>query len=227
MDHLRSRHQQRGRVVLYQECDVPPARVVCPAEPRSVPSFFFFFFLFLFLFLTRAAVIETFPFEVSETGWGEFEVGIKITFHDPAEKPVSVYHHLRLYPSAETTLRDKAVVCEKYDEIVRPPARQSAAAHALVQIFNEPTEMTRDLLTKSRHLSIPSKKSEAFLYRATSSRATIGLTSLPTHFPQTLKSKRPNSKRSAKRTARCAVSSSRTASACRPPRPKATPSSAR
>lgn len=29
------------------------------------------------------------PYEVTETGWGEFEVIIKIYFTDPNEKPVS------------------------------------------------------------------------------------------------------------------------------------------
>ena len=29
------------------------------------------------------------PYEISETGWGEFEVVIKIFFADSAEKPVS------------------------------------------------------------------------------------------------------------------------------------------
>ena len=29
------------------------------------------------------------PYEVTETGWGEFEIVIKIYFHDPNERPVS------------------------------------------------------------------------------------------------------------------------------------------
>ena len=33
------------------------------------------------------------PYEVSETGWGEFEIVIKIHFHDPNEKPVTNYKH--------------------------------------------------------------------------------------------------------------------------------------
>ena len=31
------------------------------------------------------------PYEVSETGWGEFEIIIKIYFVDPTERPVSHY----------------------------------------------------------------------------------------------------------------------------------------
>ncbi|KAH8096676.1 yeats family protein [Cristinia sonorae] len=39
------------------------------------------------------------PFEVSETGWGEFEVTIRISFITEAgEKTVSVFHHLKLHP---------------------------------------------------------------------------------------------------------------------------------
>lgn len=30
------------------------------------------------------------PYEVSETGWGEFEIVIKIYFQDPNEKPVNL-----------------------------------------------------------------------------------------------------------------------------------------
>lgn len=40
------------------------------------------------------------PYEVTETGWGEFEIIIKIYFNDPNERPVSYiakcyrFHHL-------------------------------------------------------------------------------------------------------------------------------------
>ena len=35
-------------------------------------------------------VLTSPPFEVHETGWGEFEIQIKIFFTDTTEKPVSV-----------------------------------------------------------------------------------------------------------------------------------------
>lgn len=38
------------------------------------------------------------PFEITETGWGEFEAGIKIFFHDPEEQPIEVFHLIQLYP---------------------------------------------------------------------------------------------------------------------------------
>lgn len=37
------------------------------------------------------------PYEVSETGWGEFDAKIEMHFHDPMEAPIEVHHLLRLY----------------------------------------------------------------------------------------------------------------------------------
>lgn len=36
-------------------------------------------------------IVETPPFEITETGWGEFEFTIKIFFVDPNERTVSMY----------------------------------------------------------------------------------------------------------------------------------------
>jgi hypothetical protein len=38
------------------------------------------------------------PFEVNETGWGEFEVSMNIFFHDLEEEPILLFHQLKLYP---------------------------------------------------------------------------------------------------------------------------------
>ncbi len=45
-------------------------------------SFFFYCKKIVFLVVTQA------PFEVEESGWGEFETQITIYFADPNEKPV-------------------------------------------------------------------------------------------------------------------------------------------
>ncbi|KAF8314748.1 yeats-domain-containing protein [Clavulina sp. PMI_390] len=43
--------------------------------------------------------IEKPPFEVTETGWGEFEINIKIQFvAEAGEKTISFMHHLKLHP---------------------------------------------------------------------------------------------------------------------------------
>lgn len=65
---------------------------------------------------------------MSETGWGEFEVQVKIHFHDAAaEKPVTIYHVLKLFhsqsgdsqPTSSAVVQGrKTVVSEYYDEVV-------------------------------------------------------------------------------------------------------------
>jgi len=35
---------------------------------------------------------------VSETGWGEFEAGLRIFFKDPNESPIDLFHNIKLYP---------------------------------------------------------------------------------------------------------------------------------
>ncbi|RUS25182.1 putative histone acetyltransferase subunit [Jimgerdemannia flammicorona] len=95
--------------------------------------------------------IEQPPFEVNETGWGEFEINIKIYFHPLAgEKPVQVYHHLRLHPyeddgSGQPWPKNRPVVSYNYDEIV----------------FNEPTEAFYQILSENNGLTstLPFKKS--------------------------------------------------------------------
>ncbi|KAL8906809.1 MAG: hypothetical protein Q9207_001797 [Kuettlingeria erythrocarpa] len=82
--------------------------------------------------------VEAPPFEVTETGWGEFEVQIKIYFVPEAnEKPQTIWHHLKLHPygpDAERQRETKApVVSECYEEVV----------------FNEPVEAFYELLTTS------------------------------------------------------------------------------
>jgi YEATS domain-containing protein 4 len=46
--------------------------------------------------------VEKYPYEIHQTGWGAFDIGIKIYFTDPSEKPVELIHTLKLYPDAGT-----------------------------------------------------------------------------------------------------------------------------
>lgn len=43
-------------------------------------------------------VITQPPFEITETGWGEFEAGIRLYFKDSDEQPIDMFHQIRLYP---------------------------------------------------------------------------------------------------------------------------------
>ncbi|KAJ6906303.1 hypothetical protein NC652_023908 [Populus alba x Populus x berolinensis] len=76
-------------------------------------------------------VIEAPPFELSEAGWGEFEIAITLYFHsDVCDKPLNLYHHLKLYPEDEPgpVSIKKPVVVESYDEIVFPEPSESFLA---------------------------------------------------------------------------------------------------
>lgn len=68
-------------------------------------------------------VVDSPPFELSESGWGEFEIVISLYFHDDiCDRKLDLCHHLRLYPQDETGPQStkKPVVVESYDEIVFP-----------------------------------------------------------------------------------------------------------
>lgn len=79
------------------------------------------------------------PYEVTETGWGEFEIVIKIYFVDSTERPVTVYHILKLFQSeTNIMLGKKQLVSEYYDEL----------------IFSEPSAMMQQLLTSTRQLTL-------------------------------------------------------------------------
>uniref|UniRef100_H2Z5U9 YEATS domain-containing protein 4 n=1 Tax=Ciona savignyi TaxID=51511 RepID=H2Z5U9_CIOSA len=86
------------------------------------------------------------PYEVTETGWGEFEIVIKIFFHDPNERPLTIYHALRLFQTGSTIIvgNKKAVNSEFYDEM----------------IFQDPSTMMHSLLTSNRQLTLGAHKHE-------------------------------------------------------------------
>lgn len=43
----------------------------------------------IYYLLFHFKVLNKPPYEISETGWGEFEITVKIFFVDPNEKPVN------------------------------------------------------------------------------------------------------------------------------------------
>eukprot|EP00035_Acanthoeca_spectabilis_P023185 m.448163 g.448163 ORF g.448163 m.448163 type:complete len:212 (-) comp19624_c0_seq1:1331-1966(-) len=110
------------------------------------------------------------PYEVSESGWGEFEINIKIYFVDQKEKPISFYHLLKLYPveglqgSGATVLKDGALYSEFYDEIVfrNESAMMNAALHAfaasgpddLVHGVTDYAKMERDQLASIKNAEL-------------------------------------------------------------------------
>lgn len=97
--------------------------------------------------------VEAPPFELTETGWGEFEINIKIHFVDEAnEKMVSFYHHLRLHPyynvKWEPQKPNDEISSVFYDELV----------------FNEPNEEFFKILMSRPGSLLPSNKTETCVF---------------------------------------------------------------
>lgn len=104
--------------------------------------------------------VDTPPYEVTETGWGEFEIIIKIHFHTGAElgineKNFQIFHALKLHPyNPQAPVRENGEVYSVlFDELV----------------FQEPTEATFEVLTRKPlnllpfTLSSPDKKDQEYL----------------------------------------------------------------
>ena len=62
-------------------------------------------------------VIEP-PFEVTEYGWGEFEVVLRVHFADSTERSVDLYHPLRLFPPPGMEQSEQPVVSEHVDVLM-------------------------------------------------------------------------------------------------------------
>ena len=81
-------------------------------------------------------MIEGPPFEVEETGWGEFEIAIKFYFApESTEKPQTLWHGLKLHPYGEDVdgkkERRETVKSVLYEEV----------------LFNEPVGQFYEALT--------------------------------------------------------------------------------
>ena len=83
------------------------------------------------------------PYKVVESGWGEFEVVIKIYFYDAAERPITIYHHLKLFKQHPVVA--DYLVSEFYDELIfaEPSSwlyERLQAARSLPLALTEPVE---------------------------------------------------------------------------------------
>lgn len=94
--------------------------------------------------------VEHPPYQVTETGWGEFEIVIKIHFHSGAdlginEKNFQIFHGLKLHP---------------YNP--QAPQRPNGEVHSVLfdeLVFQEPTEATFEILTRKPLNLLPFKYS--------------------------------------------------------------------
>lgn len=104
-------------------------------------------------YANNARSIEAPPFQVTETGWGEFDVQVKIYFvSESAEKAVTLYHHLKLHPYGPGAEQVRAagghVSSYQYEEVV----------------FNEPTESMYEILTSNGEAQLPLERSKGNVY---------------------------------------------------------------
>lgn len=103
------------------------------------------------------------PFQIHETGWGEFEIAIKLYYvPESAEKPQTLYHHLRLHPYGRT---------EAEKEAMRLNGNQVISWAYEEQIFNEPYEPFYEILTSG---AIPPSIPASALKAASSPSASSG-----------------------------------------------------
>ena len=87
-------------------------------------------------------VLDSPPFEVTEQGWGEFEIHVQIFFHSNAtDKPLELSHMLKLYPDGDSSAplnEAKPVVSERYDEIVFGEPSEDLRARLAPQLAPSP-----------------------------------------------------------------------------------------
>lgn len=71
-------------------------------------------------FANPSRVLEQPPWEVTESGWGEFEISITMTFADDAHSDdLELFHRLKLFPDSEGAVtKQKTVVSEQYEEVI-------------------------------------------------------------------------------------------------------------
>ena len=108
--------------------------------------------------------IEAPPFELTETGWGEFDINIKIYFVEEAnEKMLNFYHRLRLHPYA-----NPAQIANN-ENGNNPPGRNAKDAEVSSVffdeiVFNEPNEEFFKILMSRPGNVLPSNKTDNCVY---------------------------------------------------------------
>jgi YEATS domain-containing protein 4 len=91
------------------------------------------------------------PFEVHETGWGEFEITIKLYYATESnEKPQTLYHFLKLHPFARSEEEKEALAKSGNTEVISWTYEE--------QLFNEPFEPFYEILTSGATANPSGKK---------------------------------------------------------------------
>ncbi|KAG8936175.1 NuA4 histone H4 acetyltransferase complex and the SWR1 complex subunit [Tulasnella sp. 418] len=101
--------------------------------------------------------IEKPPFEVTETGWGEFDIQIRVTFvNESNEKPISFHHHLKLHSWTAGSLPPGS------DPSTLPPPEGPINAWQYDEIvFSDPTQNFLNILLAHPPTPLPKVKRKA------------------------------------------------------------------
>ncbi|SCW02437.1 LAFE_0F06414g1_1 [Lachancea fermentati] len=108
--------------------------------------------------------VEAPPFELTETGWGEFEINIKIHFIDDAnEKMLNFYHHLRLHPYYDT---NRQLIKSETNQVETEKAVNSEVQSIFFDeiVFNEPNEQFFKILMSTPGYLLPSNKTKEHIF---------------------------------------------------------------
>ena len=104
-------------------------------------------------FPNNVRVVNKWPFELYEMGWGEFDIKIKIELIDESIKPIELVHALKFFnPPHQSQSSKKPVVSEFYDEIIFVNPKPEILEQLLkednntnsVGIFQEPINSKRN-----------------------------------------------------------------------------------
>ena len=99
-------------------------------------------------FAEPVRIVTNSPFEVTASGWGEFEAGIRIFFKDPAEQPIDLVHVIKLYHPENTdkAILKKPVMKECYDEIVF--TKPNPHFKRMLLLYRKPEQITKTHLSE-------------------------------------------------------------------------------
>lgn len=103
-------------------------------------------------------LVKTPPFEVEETGWGEFDIDIKVFFRDPKEKPVEFHHPMKLFHSVETPQNSKDPVISDQVNVITF-TNPSKHFMALLQTLSVSSSRDSSNMVETGTCSIPSVRS--------------------------------------------------------------------
>ncbi|MEW5315775.1 MAG: hypothetical protein WDW38_007181 [Sanguina aurantia] len=80
-------------------------------------------------FAVPLRVLDAHPLEVTEQGWGQFDIVVTFHFHvDCGDKPVVITHHLKLFENGEQTIPQntkKPVISETTEQLVFSEPREA------------------------------------------------------------------------------------------------------